>query len=193
MLRVRRTSTVILTTMLLAATAACGSDDGPLAASGDGGGSGSLGPQLTVTLDLTGAVTVGGEQTAAAPSNNGALVAGCAGYAGGSTRDGETFYVAAGLLDGPVADHQVTLEMWIEDYTGPCAYAEDKLTGPGSPPSIAVDGKVYATWPDSTTSEVVTDGDGGGRWTFTKLATAGPGGLPGDTVDGSVRWTCRNP
>ena len=111
MLRVRRTSTVVLITMVLAATAACGSDDGLRAAGGDGGGSGSLGPQLTVTLDLTGAVTVGSEQAAAAPSDNGALVADCAGHAGGSARDGETFHVAAGLLDGPVAEH-----LWIEDY-----------------------------------------------------------------------------
>jgi hypothetical protein len=86
----------------------------------------------------------------------------------------------------------VTLEMWIKDYKGPGAYPKDRLAAPGSEPSIAVDKKIYGTWPDSTSSKAVTDGKGGGVWTFSRLATTGPGGKPGAAVSGSVKWTCHD-
>ncbi|MFG1889190.1 hypothetical protein ACGFIR_15145 [Micromonospora sp. NPDC049051] len=193
MLRTRRTGSMILMTMLLATNAACGAAGGPKVGWSDDEGGGSLGPQLNVTLSLSGATTLAGDQTAAAPTNNGTIPASCAEYAKGSTgEEGRTFYVGAGLLDGPVAGRRVTLELWIEEYTGPGTYPKGQLVAPGSRPSIAVDGTVYGTWPDSTSSEVVTDDRGGGTWTFAKLATTGAGGLPGDAVDGTVTWTCRD-
>jgi hypothetical protein len=120
-------------------------------------------------------------------------MANCAAYAKGKPdKNGRTFYVTGGLLDGPVAGHKVTLEMWIQDYKGPGTYAKDKLAAPGSDPSIAVNDKIYSIWPDTTSSRATTDGKGGGVWTFSKLATTGPDGKPGASVSGSVRWTCRN-
>ncbi len=184
-----RVSSVIVTAALLTGTAACsaGSD------AGSADGSAGLGPQLTVTLDLRGAVSLAGKQNAAAPSNNGNFLANCAEYAKGSTdKNGKTFYVTGGLLDGPVDGQKVTLEMWIKDYRGPGTYDKDKLGAPGSDPSIAVNDKIYGTWPDSTSSKAVTDTKGGGVWTFTKLATTGPGGKPGAAVSGTVKWTCRD-
>lgn len=38
-----------------------------------------------------------------------------------------------------------------------------------------------------------TDGDGGGTWAFKKLATTGPGGLPGDAISDTFTWACKNP
>jgi hypothetical protein len=179
--------------MILAAslltTTACGAGDD--SSKGDTGSAG-LGPQLTVTFDLTGAISLSGKQNAAVPTDNGTFASSCADYAKGSTdKNGKTFYMAAGLLDGPVAGKKVTLEMWIKDYTGPGSYSKDRLAAPGSEPSIAVDSKIYGTWPDSTSSKAVTDGKGGGVWTFKKLAVTGPEGKPGAAVSGTVKWACR--
>lgn len=189
MLRVRRTGTAMLILIAaVGATTACGAGEA------DEGGSGGIGPQVSMALELTGSTALSGEQTAAAPSLNGTLLSSCAEYAkGGRSDDGKVLYAIAGLLDGPVDGRKVTVELWIDDYAGPGTYPKDQLVAPGSEPSIAVDGTVFGTWPDSTGSEVVTDGRGGGRWTFTKLAATGPGGLPGDAVSGSVTWTCREP
>jgi hypothetical protein len=133
--------------MILAAslltTAACGAGDD--SAKGDTGSAG-LGPQLTVTFDLTGAISLSGKQNAAVPTDNGTFASSCADYA---------------------------------------------LAAPGSEPSIAVDSKIYGTWPDSTSSKAVTDGKGGGVWTFKKLAVTGPEGTPGAAVSGTVKWACR--
>ena len=184
-----RVSSIIMTAALLAGTAACSSSAGDASDTGKAG----LGPQLTVTLDLHGAVAFSGKKNAAAPSNNGAFLANCGEYAKGSPdKNGKTFYVIGGLLDGPVAGHKVTLEMWIKDYRGPGTYNKDKLGAPGSDPSIAVNDTIYGTWPDSTSSKAVTDSKGGGVWTFSKLATTGPGGKPGAAVSGTVKWTCRD-
>jgi hypothetical protein len=184
-----RVSSIIFTAALLAGTAACSSSGGTSSESGSAG----LGPQLTVTLDLHGAISLSGKQNAAAPSDNGSFLANCAEYAKGSKdKNGKVFYVTAGLLDGAVDGQKVTLEMWIKDYRGPGTYNKDKLGAPGSDPSIAVNDKVYGTWPDSTSSKAVTDGKGGGVWTFSKLATTGAGGKPGEAVSGTVKWTCRD-
>jgi hypothetical protein len=194
MLRARRFGSIISAASLLAAIAACGTaDDSATGGTGSGeGGSGGVGPQLTVTFALTGAISLSGHQNAAVPTDNGTFAASCADYAKGSKdKNGRIFYMAAGLLDGPVAGKKVTLEMWIKDYTGPGSYSKDRLAAPGSEPSIAVDDKIYGTWPDSTSSKAVTDAKGGGVWTFRKLAVTGPGGKPGAAVSGSVKWSCR--
>jgi hypothetical protein len=180
---------MILSVALLAA---CSSTGGSSSGDADTGSAG-LGPQLTVTLDLHGAISLTGKQNAAAPSDNGTFLANCAAYAKGSKdKNGKIFYVTAGLLDGPVSGQKVTLEMWIKDYRGPGTYNKDKLGAPGSDPSIAVNDKIYGTWPDSTSSKAVTDAKGGGVWTFSKLATTGPGGKPGAAVSGTVKWSCRD-
>ncbi|MCY1139779.1 hypothetical protein OWR29_17395 [Actinoplanes sp. Pm04-4] len=180
----------MLTSIVLATLTACGSvaDDNAAAADEDAGF--SLGPQVTVTFDVTGAKTLKGKQTALAPTLNGTFNESCAAYAKGSTKDDKTLYAIAGLYNGPVDGKKVTLELWIDDYTGAGDYPKDQLTAPGSRPSIAIDNKVYGTWPDSTSSKVTTDAKGGGTWTFKSLATTGPGGLPGDALSGTVKWTC---
>jgi hypothetical protein len=191
MLRARRFGSMILAASLFAGIAACGATDDSETDAG-GSGSGLVGPQLTVTFALTGAISLSGKQNAAVPTDNGAFASSCADYAKGSKdKNGRVFYMAAGLLDGPVAGKKVTLEMWIKNYKGPGTYPKDQLAAPGSEPSIAVDNKIYGTWPDSTSSKAVTDGKGGGSWTFSKLATTGPGGKPGAAVSGSVKWSCR--
>ncbi len=200
MLRGRRTTAVILTSIVFAMTTACGTNGGTgsdqaadLSEEGDGGDF-LLGPQVTLIFDLSGATTLSGKQTALAPSLNGTLLKTCDEYSKGTTQDdGEIQYAIAGLLDGNVDGKKVTLELWVDDYTGPGSYPKDQLVAPGSRPSIAIDNKIYGTWPDSTSSEVVTDGKGGGTWTFAKLAATADGGLPGDPVNGTVKWTCRNP
>jgi hypothetical protein len=187
MLSARRTATAAVSTIVVATLAACSAQASP---SEDAL---SLGPQLTVTFDLSGATTLKGTQTAAAPALTATFLKDCAEYARGSEQDdGKTIFAVAGLLDGDVDGHKVTAELWVDDYAGPGTYPKDQLAAPGSEPSIAVDDVVYATWPDSTASEVTTDGDGGGTWTFRKLAATGPGGLPADPVSGSLTWTCRD-
>ncbi|MBL7254238.1 hypothetical protein [Paractinoplanes lichenicola] len=167
-------------------------EESPIPAEADNGGDFSLGPKVTMTFDLGGALS--GKQTALAPSLNGKFLKDCAEYSRGTKReDGSTIFAMAGLLDGNVADHKVTVELWIDDYAGPGDYPKDQLVAPGSRPSIAIDNKIYGTWPDSTSSAVKTDGKGGGTWTFKKLATTGEGGLPGDAVTGTIKWTCQNP
>ena len=182
-----RAGSMIVTAVLIAGAAACSSSASD-SSSPTGGG---VGPQVTVTLDLHGAISLSGRQNAAAPSDNGAFVANCGEYAKGSKdKNGRVFYILAGLLDGPVAGRKVTLEMWIKNYRGPGTYNKDKLGAPGSDPSIAVDNRIYGTWPDSTASKAVTDSKGGGVWTFSKLATTGPGGKPGAAVSVTVKWAC---
>ncbi|WP_183192732.1 hypothetical protein [Actinoplanes lutulentus] len=179
-----------MTTFVAAALAAC---DSSALSSSDLSSSDqdfSLGPRLTVTLKLDGAITVTGEQTALAPSGGANFLKSCSEYAQGNTE--QALFMSPGLLDGDVDGKKVTIEMWIDDYTGPGSFPKDRLAAPGSSPSIAVDNVIYATWPDSTGSKAVINDDGSGEWTFTKLATTGPGGLPGDAVDGSVSWTCRD-
>ena len=209
MLRGRRIGTTVLTTIVAQlATTACRStttDTGPVPASGpvsDAGsisgddsvsGSGLLGPQLKVRFDLTGAITLKGEQTALATTNNGTLLKSCDDYVQSSVDGDQTYLVLPGIMDGPVDGQKVTLKNWIVGYTGAGDYPKDQLVAPGSRPSIAVDGKIYGTWPDSTSSKVGIDAKGGGRWTISKLATTGEGGRPGDAIEGTVMWTCRNP
>jgi hypothetical protein len=201
MLSARRTASILMTTIVcttLAATlAACGTAEagpGPVYDSGPPGSEisdevkATLGPEVTLTFEITGAVTFTGSMTALAPSGSAKFLKTCAEYSKGSA---ESQYMLAGILDGPVSGHDVTPEMWIADYAGPGTYPKDQLVAPGSRPSIAIDNKIYGTWPDSTGSEAITDGKGGGSWTFTKLATTGEGGLPGDAINGTVSWTCR--
>ncbi|MBM2622034.1 hypothetical protein JIG36_41680 [Actinoplanes sp. LDG1-06] len=195
---VRRTSSAVVAVLAAVTLAACGavSDDADAdAVSGDAGDSEfSLGPKVDMTFELDGATTLKGKQTALAPSLNGKFLKSCDEYSQGTKQDdGKTLFAIAGLLDGNVDGRKVTVELWIDDYTGPGTYPKDQLVAPGSRPSIAIDNKVYGTWPESTSSEVTTDGDGGGTWTFRKLATTGEGGLPGDPVDGTLKWTCSNP
>ncbi|MCO8273239.1 hypothetical protein M1L60_21845 [Actinoplanes sp. TRM 88003] len=183
----------MLTTIVLATLTACGSFD---PATSDSSASSaddfSLGPQVTVTFDLTGAEGLKGKQTALAPMLDGSFAKSCADYAKGTKKDdGKTLYAIGGLYDGPVDGKKVTLELWIDDYAGPGTYPKDQLVAPGSRPSIAIDNTIFGTWPESTSSKVTTDAKGGGTWTFKKLATTAPGGLPGEAVDGTVKWTCR--
>jgi hypothetical protein len=186
MLSARRTGAAIMTTIVLATLTACTTDDSSVSAEADDF---SLGPKVTMTFDLTG---LKGKQTALAPSLNGKFLKDCAEYASGTRQDdGKTLFAIAGLLDGNVDGKKVTVELWVDEYRGPGTYPKDQLVAPGSRPSIAIDNKVYGTWPDSTSSKVTTDAKGGGTWTFKSLATTGPGGLPGDALSGTVKWTCR--
>ncbi|MBB4697981.1 hypothetical protein [Paractinoplanes abujensis] len=169
-------------------------EETPITADADNGGDFSLGPKVTLTFDLDGATALSGRQTALAPSLNGKFLDSCDEYSRGTRQDdGKTLYAIAGLLDGDVSGRKVTVELWVDDYAGPGSYPKDQLVAPGSRPSIAIDNKIYGTWPDSTSSSVTTDNKGGGTWTFKKLATTGEGGLPGDAVTGSIKWTCKNP
>ncbi|MEU8659637.1 hypothetical protein [Actinoplanes philippinensis] len=197
MFSARRTASALMATLALTTLTACGAAEagqGPIYDYGPPGSEisdevkATLGPELTLTFDITGAVTVQGSMTALAPSGGSHFLKTCAEYARGAA---EKQFLTAGLLDGPVTGHDITVEMWIADYTGPGAYPKDRLVAPGSRPSIAIDNTVYGTWPDSTAGKAVTDGKGGGSWTFTKLAKTGEGGLPGDAISGKVSWTCR--
>jgi hypothetical protein len=197
MLSARRTASILMTTIVFATLAACGTAEagsGPVYDYGPPGSEVSdevkaaLGPELTLTFEITGAVAVTGSTTSTAPSGSGRFLKTCAEYAKGTA---ESVFLTAGLLDGPVDGHDITVEMWIDDYAGPGSYPKDQLVAPGNRPSIAIDNRIYGTWPDSTGSKAVTDGKGGGSWTFTKLATTGEGGLPGDAISGTLSWTCR--
>ncbi|MFC4063463.1 hypothetical protein [Actinoplanes subglobosus] len=197
MLSARRTASALITAIALASLTACGTAEaGPIPDTGPRGseisdeGEASLGPEVTLDFDITGAVEFRGTTTALAPSGGPHFLKTCAEYAEGTA---EKQYLAAGLLDGPVDGHEITMELWIADYTGPGTYPKDQLVAPGSRPSIAIDNSIYGTWPDSTASKATTDGKGGGTWTFTKLAKTGEGGLPGAAISGTVTWTCQEP
>ncbi|WP_328470744.1 hypothetical protein OHA21_05335 [Actinoplanes sp. NBC_00393] len=196
MLSARRTASALMATIAFATLTACGTAEagpGPVLDTGPPGSEisaeveATLGPKITIRFDITGAVTFKGATTALAPSGGSHFLKTCAEYAKGTA---EKRYLAPGLLDGPIGDHAITLEMWIADYAGPGTYPKDQLVAPGSRPSIAIDSSIYGTWPDSTTSDATTDGKGGGSWTFTNLATTAEGGLPGNAISGTVSWTC---
>ncbi|MBU2666362.1 hypothetical protein KOI35_22930 [Actinoplanes bogorensis] len=172
---------------MLATLTACTTAESPVAGDSGDDGEFSLGPKVTLTFDLSGAITLSGKQTALAPSGGAEFLKSCDEYANRSQ------YSIAGLLDGDVDGKKVIVELEIEDYKGPGTYPKDQLVAPGSRPSIGVDNKVYGTWPESTSSEVTTDGKGGGTWTFKKLAATAEGGLPGEPVNGTLKWTCKNP
>jgi hypothetical protein len=197
MLSARRTASALMAATVLATLAACGTaeaDAGPVYDYGPRGSEisaeveATLGPRITMRFDITGATTFTGTTTALAPSGGPHFLKTCAEYAKGTA---DQQYLAPGLLDGPIGDHEITLEMWIADYAGPGTYPKDRLVAPGSRPSIAIDSSIYGTWPDSTAGKATTDGKGGGSWTFTELATTGEGGLPGAAISGTVSWTCQ--
>ncbi|MEU4163454.1 hypothetical protein [Actinoplanes sp. NPDC026670] len=199
MFSARRTASALMAAISVAALAACGSAEegpGPIFDTGPPGSeisdevALSIAPRVTLTFDITGAKTFSGTTTALAPSGGAHFLEFCDEYAKGTA---DKQYMAAGLLDGPVDGHKITMEMWIADYAGPGTYPKDQLVAPGSRPSIAIDNTVYGTWPDSTASKATTDGNGGGTWTFKKLAKTGEGGLPGAAISGTVSWTCQEP
>ncbi|MFC4069952.1 hypothetical protein [Actinoplanes subglobosus] len=199
MFSARRTASALMAVIAVATLTACGSAEagpGPIFDTGPPGSeisdevALSIAPRVTLTFDITGAKTLRGTATALAPSGGAHFLEYCDEYAKG-TADGQ--YLAAGLLDGPVDGHKVTMEMRVSGYAGPGTYPKDQLAAPGSRPNIAIDGTVYGTWSNSTAGTATTDGKGGGTWTFGKLAKTGEGGLPGAAISGTVSWTCQEP
>jgi hypothetical protein len=197
MLSVRRTASTLTATIVVGALAACGAAEagpGPVLDTGPPGSEisdeveAALGPKITVRVDITGSVTFKGATTATAPSGGPHALKTCAEYAKGTAG---RQYLAPGELDGPTGDHSVSLEMRIADYAGPGTYAKDQLVATDARPFLAVDSSIYSIWPDSSTSEAITDGKGGGSWTFTNVANRREGSPPDDAISGTVSWTCR--
>ena len=197
MLSARRTASTLTTIIVVSTLAACGTAEagpGPVLDTGPPGSEisdeveATLGPKITIRVDITGAVTVKGVTTATAPSGSLHSRRTCAEYAKGTA--GKQ-YLAPGEFDGPTGDHSVSLEMRIADYTGPGTYPKGQLVATGARPFIAIDSSIYSVWSDSSASEATTDGKGGGSWTFTTVANRREGSRPDDTISGTVSWTCR--
>ncbi len=173
----------------LMATAGCGSTE----ASGESGDTGmTVGDLHTeVSVEVTGAVALKGTSFAPMATNNGVDYESCEQYGGGESDDeGRKYFVLPQMLTEPVAGRRVFVGAMVEDYLGAGTYGRGTLTDTGSPPGISFDGTLYFTQ-SNTTSEVTTDGRGGGSWTFTELSVqnddgttggGGPGGLRADHV-----------
>ncbi|MBU2670671.1 hypothetical protein KOI35_44945 [Actinoplanes bogorensis] len=195
MLSARRTASTLMAALVFAGLAACSNTaeaegPGPIYDTGPPGSEisdevyNALGPLLVMKFDITGAATVKGTTTATAPSGGRGPLATCSEYAGG-TADNE--YIMAGELDESVGDVGVSMELRIANYAGPGTYPKSQLVAAeGRRPSIWIEDDNYDISRDSTTGQVTTDGKGGGKWTFTNLAST----RGGDTITGTVSWTC---
>ena len=73
----------------------------------------------------------------------------------------------------------------VEPYTGPGQYGLDKLKAPGSEFVLTV-GEQTFTEATASTGSVTIEANGAGAFTFTNFASESSG----DTVNGSVTWTC---
>jgi hypothetical protein len=179
---------------VLSLTAACGSkssDVGGSAAADPAGGSG-LGATITMSFDITGAVTVKGDSTSIPAVDNGQDPDNCAAYAKGGQKDDGVHYVLPSFMHDKIGGKQLLVGAKIIPYGGPGTYGKDKLTDDGTPAGIDVDGKLYFIQ-GGATSVVVVAADGGGSWTFTGLdvqnANNTQGGSP---ISGKLTWTCKN-
>ncbi|MDT5023933.1 MAG: hypothetical protein QOE61_359 [Micromonosporaceae bacterium] len=180
----------------LLALGACGGGDGagtPAGPAVDGGDSASLGPTLTVTLDVTGETSIKGSSTSSAPSNNGISPKNCADYAKGSTKDnGKTYYVMPSLLGSDVDGKKVLVAALVSNYTGPGSYGLGSISGQGTAGGIEVGDRPYVIQPQITKGELVTDAKGGATWTFTRLAFSDGSGKTSPGINGKISWTCKD-
>ena len=186
---------------ILALTAACGSSGGG-SGDGTGGGAGSgadagggdsgLGSTITMSFDITGAVTVKGDSASIPAVDNGTDPDNCAAYAKGGKKDDEVHYVLPSFMHDKVGGKQLLVGAKVIPYAGPGTYGRDKLTDDGSPAGIDIDGTLYFTQHD-TKSEVVVAADGGGSWTFTGLDVQNKNNTQGGSpISGKLTWTCKD-
>jgi len=184
--------TAALTAVL--ALTACGGGSHTNDAGGDSAGNGfSLGPELTVTFDVTGEAELKGTATTSAPTMTGVSPESCGDYANGSAKEnGRVYYTLPQLFTEPVAGKRVLVGASVADYDGPGTYQLDQLSGEGTPPGVEVDDRPYVDQPDTSSGELVTDGDGGGTWTFTRLAFSDGNGEVSEGISGQITWTCEN-
>jgi hypothetical protein len=184
---------------LVLALSACGGGGGdtPGASNAGGGqdsGNDGVGGKLVVTFDITGEDTVKGSTTQSIPGPN-MMNNTCADYVMGITTDGRTIYPLPSLLDvqsGKVAGKGLAVDAHLKDYHGPGTYAMDSLEGTGDDPGILIDYRPYNILDDGgTTTQVVVEASGAGRWTFTGLRHDDGTGHPSPGINGSVSWTCQ--
>jgi hypothetical protein len=194
--RSSRAIAMVAAAALLGLTAACGSGSSDAGGTGaDGGVSGGgdgLGSKITMSFDITGAVSVKGDSSSLPAVDNGQDPDNCAAYAKGGKKDDEIHYVLPSFMHDKVGGHQLLVGATVIPYTGPGTYGKDKLTDQGTPAGVDIDGTLYFIQGD-TTSEAVINPDGGGSWTFTNLqvqnANNTQGGHP---ISGKLTWTCKD-
>jgi hypothetical protein len=80
--------------------------------------------------------------------------------------------------------------MRVTGYAGPGSYPRKQLVASQTNPTIAIEDKIYGT--EDSTGEVTVDGQGGGSWTFAKLANRREGSSPDDAISGTITWTCQD-
>jgi hypothetical protein len=195
-----RVMAAVTAAALLSLTAACGSDSsdsstssgGAAADGGDSDSGGGLGSTITMSFDITGAVTVKGDSSSLPAVDNGADPANCAAYAKGGQKDDEVHYVLPSFMKDKVDGKQLLVGATIDKYTGPGTYGTDQLTDQGTPAGIDIDGKLYFQQ-SGTKSEAVVNADGGGTWTFTGLDVQNPNNTQGGSpISGKLTWTCKD-
>ncbi|MBU2665988.1 hypothetical protein KOI35_20970 [Actinoplanes bogorensis] len=178
---------------LMALTAGCSSTDSSQDLSGDTGMT-VQDLHLSVSLDVSGAVTAKGTSNAPMATNNGVDYESCDEYgAGESNTDGVKYLVLPQMPIDNIGGRQVFIGAMIKNYHGAGTYEKATLTDTGSPPGISFAGTLYFTQ-SNTTSQITADGKGGGTWTFTDLSVQnadGTHGGGGDAVSGSVTWECK--
>jgi hypothetical protein len=177
---------------LVSLVAGCGSDAADTEDAGTTGDSGmTVGDLHTeVTVDVTGAVTLEGTSNAPMATHNGVDYESCEQYGGGeSNDDGVKYFVLPQMLIDSIDGKTVFVGAMVKNYKGAGKYDQDSLTDAGSPPGISFGGTLYFTQ-SNTTSEVTTDGKGGGSWTFTNVRNRHETARPDDTISGTVTWTC---
>jgi hypothetical protein len=185
----RGLAAVLMAGVLTTTVAACGGDG-----STDAGDSGmTVGDLHTeVAVDVTGAVTLKGSSRAPMATNNGVDYQSCDQYGGGEQDDeGQKYFVLPQMPIDSIDGKRVYVGAMIKDYHGAGSYEKGTLTDTGSPPGVSFDGTLYYTQQDST-SQITTDGEGGGSWVFTGLSVKNPDGTEGGgpQVSGSVTWSC---
>ncbi|MBL7260302.1 hypothetical protein [Paractinoplanes lichenicola] len=195
----RRIAAILMAAFALTALAACTDDitdegPGPVYDTGPPGSEisdeveATLGPKMTITFDITGAVAFTGTTTGYAPSADRKPWKTCADYVKGSA---DQEYLAPGEYDGPAGNQSVALDMRIAGYAGPGSYPRKQLIASQTRPTIAIEDTVYGTRENST-GQVTVDGKGGGSWTFTKLVNRLEGSSPDDAISGTITWKCQD-
>ncbi|MGX6607606.1 hypothetical protein ACWKSP_36590 [Micromonosporaceae bacterium Da 78-11] len=167
--------------------------DGSTADRADAGGGSGLGPSIDMAFDFSGDVSVKGHSASMPAVNNGISPQTCAEYAkGGKEDDGEVKYVVPRDMNDQVDGKRLFVGAMVKNYTGPGTYQRKDQTDAGSPPGIDVDGKLYMIMTGSR-SEITTDADGGGVWTFRDLDVQGGNGVKAGTmISGTLTWTCKD-
>ncbi|MFC5996625.1 hypothetical protein ACFQE5_20670 [Pseudonocardia hispaniensis] len=178
----------------------CGSSLGTTDAV-DGAGQGS-GTVLTVNFEVTGDAAFSGSTTEGPLSAAGSLTPiSCPEFAQGYLQQSDSadgtvtariFSFPALLASDPIGGATVLVNVGVFRYPGPGTYTKRQLTGIPGEVALIVNGTVFSPNSDNPDSTLVIEADGSGSWTFPHLEALGSGENRGNSISGTMTWTCHD-